>query len=235
MPPVHARHPYAGDLVYTAFSGSHQDAIAKGMAAQGPGAWRVPYLPIDPADVGRTYEAVVRVNSQSGSAAWAHVIRQVHGLHLPRALQVEFSRVIQDVADREGIEVTPDRIWREFSRHHRAPGDAGLVACDLVRDGDRDAVSARAMGRRRARRARRGGRPRGRVQVADSWWAGAPGCVTSREHARSARAPTPGRWRTPRWSAAAPARGASARTSAVRAAFRAVLAALHRAGAPAAA
>ena len=96
--PVHPRHPYVGELVYTAFSGSHQDAIKKGMDAQeraGAEAWDVPYLPIDPKDVGRDYEAIIRVNSQSGKGGVAYVMKEEHGFDLPRRLQIEFSKVIQ--------------------------------------------------------------------------------------------------------------------------------------------
>ena len=115
--PVHPRHPWVGDLVYTAFSGSHQDAIKKGMDARQRAnqvEWEVPYLPIDPADVGRTYEAIIRVNSQSGKGGTAYVLQAEHGLDLPRGLQVEFGQVIQQIADSEGIEVSPERIWSEF-------------------------------------------------------------------------------------------------------------------------
>src|SRR5690242_13529528 len=123
--PVHPRHPYAGDLVYTAFSGSHQDAIKKGLedleskaAEQGFGthevAWEAPYLPIDPYDVGRTYEAVIRVNSQSGKGGVAYVLKSEHKLDLPRRAQIEFSRVIQEHTDAEGGEMTPDEIWQVF-------------------------------------------------------------------------------------------------------------------------
>jgi len=124
--PVHERHPYGGDLVYTAFSGSHQDAINKGLtimesdaAAAGiPVAeqtWAVPYLPIDPQDVGRTYEAVIRVNSQSGKGGVAYIMRTEHKLELPRRLQIEFSQVIQRVTDDEGGEVSPGEMWGTFS------------------------------------------------------------------------------------------------------------------------
>ncbi|MFK4064566.1 2-isopropylmalate synthase [Streptomyces sp. NPDC029674] len=122
---VHPRHPYAGDLVYTAFSGSHQDAIKKGFdametraAAQGKTVddieWAVPYLPIDPKDVGRSYEAVIRVNSQSGKGGIAYVLQNDHKLDLPRRMQVEFSKIIQAKTDAEGGEVTPDAIWSVF-------------------------------------------------------------------------------------------------------------------------
>lgn len=122
---VHPRHPYAGDLVYTAFSGSHQDAIKKGFdameadaAAQGKTVddieWAVPYLPIDPKDVGRSYEAVIRVNSQSGKGGIAYVLKNDHKLDLPRRMQIEFSRIIQAKTDSEGGEVTPKAIWSVF-------------------------------------------------------------------------------------------------------------------------
>ncbi|AOP45921.1 2-isopropylmalate synthase [Streptomyces lydicus] len=122
---VHPRHPYAGDLVYTAFSGSHQDAIKKGfdaMQAEAAAAgktvddieWAVPYLPIDPKDVGRSYEAVIRVNSQSGKGGIAYVLKNDHKLDLPRRMQIEFSRIIQEKTDAEGGEVTPAAIWSAF-------------------------------------------------------------------------------------------------------------------------
>ena len=116
--PVHERHPYGGDLVYTAFSGSHQDAIKKGFEALDRDAaaagstsdypWAVPYLPIDPKDVGRSYEAVIRVNSQSGKGGVAYLMKTEHALDLPRRLQIEFSRVVQRLTDSEGGEVAPD-------------------------------------------------------------------------------------------------------------------------------
>ncbi|MGD0273367.1 MAG: 2-isopropylmalate synthase [Gaiellaceae bacterium] len=116
---IHPRHPYAGDFVYTSFSGSHQDAINKGMEAQraktGEGRWEVPYLPIDPRDVGRSYEAIIRVNSQSGKGGVAYVLKTEHHLELPRRLQIEFSKTIQKIADSEGGEVTPEEIWQSFS------------------------------------------------------------------------------------------------------------------------
>lgn len=120
--PVHPRHPYAGELVFTAFSGSHQDAIKKGLAARANDlethpatAWDVPYLPIDPADLGRTYEAVIRVNSQSGKGGVAFIMEQDHGLELPRRLQIEFSQVIQALSEDSGGEVDSRSIWRTFS------------------------------------------------------------------------------------------------------------------------
>jgi 2-isopropylmalate synthase len=130
--PVHPRHPYAGDLVYTAFSGSHQDAIKKGLevlAAEAAEAgksvrdmdWAVPYLPIDPLDVGRSYEAVIRVNSQSGKGGVSYVMKAEHQLDLPRRLQIEFSRVIQTHTDDAGGEVSPAQIWDAFSTEYLNP------------------------------------------------------------------------------------------------------------------
>jgi len=119
--PVHPRHPYAGDLVYTAFSGSHQDAIKKGMAAMESSnsqVWEVPYLPIDPKDVGRSYEAVIRVNSQSGKGGVAYILLTDYQLDLPRELQVEFSRIVQDVTDSSGREISAEEIWSLFQREY---------------------------------------------------------------------------------------------------------------------
>ncbi|MFL6707202.1 MAG: 2-isopropylmalate synthase [Massilia sp.] len=117
--PVHPRHPYAGDLVFTAFSGSHQDAIKKGFAQQKPDAiWEVPYLPIDPADLGRSYDAVIRVNSQSGKGGMAYLLEQEFGLQLPRRLQIEFSRAVQKVADASGREVAAADIHAIFEREY---------------------------------------------------------------------------------------------------------------------
>ena len=122
--PVHPRHPYAGDLVFTAFSGSHQDAIKKGLGersawlVQGRQTWDVPYLPIDPADVGRTYDAVIRVNSQSGKGGIAYLLERDHGLALPRLLQIEFSQVVQRIADATGKELTSKEIRAAFDREY---------------------------------------------------------------------------------------------------------------------
>src|SRR5216683_96671 len=136
--PVHPRHPYAGDLVYTAFSGSHQDAIKKGFEALEADAaaagvpfrefgWAVPYLPIDPADVGRTYEAVIRVNSQSGKGGVAYIMKAEHQLDLPRRLQIEFSRVVQAHTDAEGGEVSPAQMWQIFSAEYLTAGSLALL------------------------------------------------------------------------------------------------------------
>src|SRR3954453_17547819 len=121
--PVHERHPYAGDLVYTAFSGSHQDAIKKGFAALPADydQWGVPYLPIDPAHVGRTYEAVIRVNSQSGKGGVAYIMEMEHQMVLPRRLQIEFSKTIQAVAEDTGTEITPTAMWDEFQSTYLRP------------------------------------------------------------------------------------------------------------------
>ncbi len=121
--PVNPRHPYVGDLVYTAFSGSHQDAIKKGfdeMGKSGQTLWEVPYLPIDPRDVGRTYEDVIRVNSQSGKGGVAYLLKTEQQLELPRRLQIEFTRVIQGITDTTGGEITATEIWTEFRRHYLA-------------------------------------------------------------------------------------------------------------------
>jgi 2-isopropylmalate synthase len=119
--PVHPRHPYAGELVFTAFSGSHQDAIKKGMTAlKGSNSeiWEVPYLPIDPSDVGRTYEAIIRINSQSGKGGIAYIMQEEYNLEFPRRLQVEFSQVVQSVTDESGEEITPQEIWRVFENEY---------------------------------------------------------------------------------------------------------------------
>ncbi len=158
--PVHERHPYGGDLVYTAFSGSHQDAINKGLDAMKTEAdaqdsdvddmlWQVPYLPIDPKDVGRNYEAVIPVNSQSGKGGVAYIMKADHGLALPRRLQIEFSRVIQEIAEGsggEGGEVSPKEMWEAFSDEYLAP----LTPLERIRqkvdasevDGGTDTITA---------------------------------------------------------------------------------------------
>ncbi|MGU3497679.1 2-isopropylmalate synthase [Mycobacterium sp. C31M] len=155
--PVHERHPYGGDLVYTAFSGSHQDAINKGLDAMKVSAdeqdsdvddilWQVPYLPIDPKDVGRTYEAVIRVNSQSGKGGVAYIMKADHGLALPRRLQIEFSQAIQQITDGEGGEVSPKEIWDAFSEEYLRP----IVPLERIRqkvdaaevDGGTDTITA---------------------------------------------------------------------------------------------
>jgi 2-isopropylmalate synthase len=132
--PVHPRHPYAGELVYTAFSGSHQDAIKKGfeaLAKRNDGLWEVPYLPIDPKDLGRTYEAVIRVNSQSGKGGVAYVLKTDRGLDLPRGLQIEFSKRVQEVADRTGKELTSADIWQLFDETYLGRGEVVLADYNL--------------------------------------------------------------------------------------------------------
>ncbi len=153
--PVHPRHPYAGDLVYTAFSGSHQDAIKKGLEdlerqaadrgiAVAEMEWEAPYLPIDPHDVGRTYEAVIRVNSQSGKGGVAYIMKSEHSLDLPRRLQIEFSRAVQSYTDAGGGEVTPGQLWDVFQREYLAPDEP--LALKSVQSasgsGQRDSVTA---------------------------------------------------------------------------------------------
>lgn len=127
------RHPYVGELVYTAFSGSHQDAINKGMKAirqSNTGLWEVPYLPIDPQDVGRSYEAIIRINSQSGKGGIAYILQQDYGLNLPRNLQVEFRDIIQKITDKEGTELAPQRIYDEFIRTYTVSADDRLQLVD---------------------------------------------------------------------------------------------------------
>ena len=117
--PVHQRHPYGGELVYTAFSGSHQDAIKKGMTAlkkSNSELWEVPYLPIDPMDVGRSYEAIIRVNSQSGKGGVAYILNTDFGIDMPRDMQVEFSGVVQKITDETGTEITSEQIWQTFRK-----------------------------------------------------------------------------------------------------------------------
>jgi 2-isopropylmalate synthase len=170
--PVHERHPYGGDLVYTAFSGSHQDAIKKGFDAMAADAadrgvgvdrltWAVPYLPIDPKDVGRTYEAVIRVNSQSGKGGVAYIMKTEHNLDLPRRLQIEFSQVVQAKTDSEGGEVTPEEMWSVFSGEYLVPdrplrlnavhtssaaGEQDALQVGLYVDGERTEVEGRGNG-----------------------------------------------------------------------------------------
>jgi 2-isopropylmalate synthase len=152
--PVHPRHPYAGDLVFTAFSGSHQDAIKKGLevlekqaVADGKDlhevSWEAPYLPIDPADVGRTYEAVIRVNSQSGKGGMAYIMKSEHKMDLPRRLQIEFSRVVQQHTDATGGEVSADEMWMIFSAEYLGATDPlELVTVKSVSNGGGYTVTA---------------------------------------------------------------------------------------------
>ncbi|WP_337878315.1 2-isopropylmalate synthase [Caldimonas sp.] len=137
--PIHPRHPYVGDLVFTAFSGSHQDAIKKGFAAQRPDAiWEVPYLPIDPADLGRSYDSVVRVNSQSGKGGIAFLLETAYGLVLPRRAQIEFSAVVQKVADDTGGELSAQQLWELFEREYlRREQPLKLLAHHGMEDGAR--------------------------------------------------------------------------------------------------
>jgi 2-isopropylmalate synthase len=161
--PVHPRHPYAGELVYTAFSGSHQDAIKKGMEAlqaSGGEAWEVPYLPIDPHDVGRTYEAIIRVNSQSGKGGVAYIMKSDYHLDLPRRLQIEFMQVIQQITDASGKEITPEEIWTAFQWTYLNPetplelvehqtgdhGDGTALQAVISLDGEERAISGRGNG-----------------------------------------------------------------------------------------
>jgi 2-isopropylmalate synthase len=146
--PVHPRHPYAGDLVYTAFSGSHQDAIKKGFEAIGQDyeRWEVPYLPIDPSHTGRTYEAIIQVNSQSGKGGVAYIMDTEHGLDLPRRLQIEFSKRVQEVTEESGTVIQPGEMWDVFSRTY-LPDEAGvrLLGSEMTTGGGRTTVTAQLL------------------------------------------------------------------------------------------
>jgi 2-isopropylmalate synthase len=163
--PVHPRHPYAGELVFTAFSGSHQDAIKKGFAAQearNDELWEVPYLPIDPADLGRSYEAVIRVNSQSGKGGFAWVLEQDQGLKLPKKMQAHFSKAVQALADETGRELQAEDIWDVFQRAYklntpqhfqlldyeelRATNGDRIFTGKVAVDGNEESVSGRGNG-----------------------------------------------------------------------------------------
>jgi 2-isopropylmalate synthase len=146
--PVHPRHPYGGDLVFTAFSGSHQDAIKKGLEALAKAddpTWEVPYLPVDPKDLGRSYEAIIRINSQSGKGGVAYIMRTDFGFELPRNLQIEFSRVVQAHTDETGAEVTAPELWDAFEREYLAPaGPFGLLEQHVTETADGgSAIAAR--------------------------------------------------------------------------------------------
>lgn len=135
--PIHPRHPYVGELVYTAFSGSHQDAIKKGMIAIGTeyDVWEVPYLPIDPKHTGRTYEAIIRVNSQSGKGGVAYLLNAEHGLDLPRAMQIEFSKQVQEITEASGTEISPAAIWDVFTSTYTPENPAiQLFSSEVVAD-----------------------------------------------------------------------------------------------------
>src|SRR4029453_4504079 len=162
--PVHPRHPYAGDLVYTAFSGSHQDAITMAMEAlpKDYAVWEVPYLPIDPKHVGRTYEAVIRVNSQSGKGGVAFIMKMEHGFDLPRRLQIEFSKTIQAITEDSGTEISPAAMWEAFQKEYlpKVPlfalrghelksedgGDETRITADLTVRGEARTVSGTGNG-----------------------------------------------------------------------------------------
>src|SRR4051812_33340745 len=169
--PVHPRHPYGGELVYTAFSGSHQDAIKKGFfalerdwagaEAEGrPKLWQVPYLPIDPKDVGRSYEAVIRVNSQSGKGGVAYLMKAEHGLDLPRRLQIEFSKTIQSITEDTGTDMPSSEVWVAFEgtyldpdapvrllAHETTTGAKGsTVTAQLLVDGEHRTVQGMGSG-----------------------------------------------------------------------------------------
>ncbi|KAB2970621.1 MAG: 2-isopropylmalate synthase [Zoogloea sp.] len=140
--PIHPRHPYVGDLVFTAFSGSHQDAIKKGFEVQQADAlWAVPYMPVDPADLGRTYDSVIRVNSQSGKGGVAHLLQTVYGLVMPRRMQVEFSAAVQCLTDETGQEVDAHQLWNLFSREYlEAAAPVRYMGHHLYEAGERQGI-----------------------------------------------------------------------------------------------
>jgi 2-isopropylmalate synthase len=143
--PVSPRHPYVGDLVYTSFSGSHQDAIKKGMEALPTDydAWEVPYLPIDPKHVGRSYEAVIRVNSQSGKGGVAYIMKTEHGMDLPRRLQIEFSKAIKTITEKSGTEISPEAMWDAFAAEY-LPAAPRIKLAEYETASSSDSVTVRA-------------------------------------------------------------------------------------------
>ena len=146
--PIHPRHPYVGELVYTAFSGSHQDAIKKGMTAIGDtyDVWEVPYLPIDPKHTGRTYEAIIRVNSQSGKGGVAYLLSSEHGLDLPRAMQVEFSQQVQKLTERSGTEISPAEIWEVFTTTYQPENPTiQLISSEVAADQNQTRIFAQLL------------------------------------------------------------------------------------------
>jgi len=147
--PIHPRHPWVGELVYTAFSGSHQDAIKKGMYAQQRSeseSWDVPYLPIDPADLGRSYEAIIRVNSQSGKGGVAYLLEAEHGLELPRGLQVDFAQRVQQITDARGGELTADELLAAFHEHYLSHTEPYELGAYTHSGGDEDKIVAELSG-----------------------------------------------------------------------------------------
>ncbi|MCP8686177.1 2-isopropylmalate synthase [Marinobacterium sedimentorum] len=143
--PVHPRHPYAGELVFTAFSGSHQDAIRKCLARrQGDEPWEVAYLPIDPEDLGRDYQAVIRINSQSGKGGVAYVLEREYGIQMPRWLQIEFSARVQQATEASATELNGEQIWNIFNETYLRPADSGarILGYQLSRDNGQDSLSA---------------------------------------------------------------------------------------------
>ncbi len=146
--PIHPRHPYVGELVYTAFSGSHQDAIKKGMTAIGDAydVWEVPYLPIDPKHTGRTYEAIIRVNSQSGKGGVAYLLSTEHGLDLPRAMQVEFSQQVQRLTEQSGTEISPAEIWEVFTTTYQPDNPTiQLISSEVAADQNQTRIFAQLL------------------------------------------------------------------------------------------
>ena len=198
--PVHPRHPYGGDLVFTAFSGSHQDAINKGfkaLEASNSKVWEVPYLPIDPADLGRSYEAIIRINSQSGKGGIAYILKSDYGIDMPRLLQVEFSKVIQQIADETGKEIQPALIWDTFRKEYLE--NTTPVDFDQPHHGARARPSRRASSRRQGDVQRQGRRrsaaaATARSRAMSTRW---PGIAASRSRCATITSMPPAPARTP--------------------------------------
>jgi 2-isopropylmalate synthase len=235
--PVHPRHPYAGELVFTAFSGSHQDAIHKGMkhmAKDAPNLYEVPYLPVDPADVGRAYEPVIRINSQSGKSGVAHVLERDHGYRVPRALAIELSQAVQAVTDAHGNELSAQEIGALFERQYfDAAGAFTLESAgvDRRREGKECAVVAQLLVRGEQREVRGVGNGPVEAFVAALSTVGGPACTLTdyAEHAATSGAGAPAVAYVAVRVGQAVRYGAGRHEDVVIAAFRAIVSAYNRA------
>ena len=199
--PVHPRHPYVGDLVYTAFSGSHQDAIKKGMSALPPDyhTWEVPYLPIDPKHVGRSYEAIIRINSQSGKGGIAYIMQAEHGFDLPRRLQIEFARTIQTITEDTGTEISPEHLWTAFKSVYLPDNPPLQLISHTASEGRDHATGRPPICWSTARRSRSRARATGRSPPSSTPWrriSGLPSTWSTTRSTRSVPATRPARRRT---------------------------------------
>ena len=193
--PIHPRHPYVGDLVFTAFSGSHQDAIKKGMAAQKADApWEVPYIPVDPADLGRTYDSVIRVNSQSGKGGIAYLLERDYGVVMPRRMQVEFSALVQREMDSSETEMTSQQLWALFESTYLATDfEVTYHAHHLFEEGDKQGIELEVTSAEHAASCAAWARVPSRPRSPRSR---CPSASTTTKSARCAQAPMPRRWRS---------------------------------------